>query len=216
MIPRIARHVVTAAAIAGSLAFAATAFACDSGVAVRRPSLSGVQGQDPICVLVVPIYVVAPAVDLQPGCGREYVLLGGPGGPGEHGLLEFPDCLVGTCSEVRGSGEPRLRCLLAYGSSCLADSASSLSILPGARSGAVRSAIEARFAQDVDRREGMCYADYHGNGARVVVVPLTTAPDAAGRGLVNVTGYASFFLKNIPGNGAADALRCEFIGGVAR
>lgn len=207
MIPRVAR-VAAAVAVTSSLVFAATTAGCDIGMAVDRPSPAGAAASDTYCVSVVPFYVVVASWPFELVRGRDYILAGGRGDQGNYGLLEFPDCPLGPCSGPTASGEARLQCLLTHGSPC--GSAGQLPTAPGSHSGAVRSAIEARFARDGDRRLGIGFADYHGDGSRVVVVPLTTAP-GPGRSMVNVNLFAAFFLKNVPGPGADDTLRGEFI-----
>jgi len=79
----------------------------------------------------------------------------------------------------------------------------------GAELRLLTTAMEARFARDTDRRQDICYADYNGNGSRVIVVPLITAP-GSGRAFVTVMEFAAFFLRDVP-RGGHDTLNAEFI-----
>ena len=62
---------------------------------------------------------------------------------------------------------------------------------------------------DSDPRENIWYSDYHGNGQRVVTVPvLASLPNGAGS--ATVQGFASFFLKARPDQKNGDLVG-EFI-----
>ena len=78
-------------------------------------------------------------------------------------------------------------------------------------SGPTTTAIQYRFDQDTDKRTNICYSQYTGNGQRVIYVPVTTAPTGGGRSTVTVTGFAAFFMKNIPSNGNQNTLLGEFL-----
>lgn len=79
-------------------------------------------------------------------------------------------------------------------------------------SGPTKQAINNRFAADAVSDENICYSDYvarGGTGQRVVFVPITTP--VAGNSQVTVLGFASFFLRNRPGNGTNSVLVGEFL-----
>ncbi len=202
--PRI--RLVAALAILGASAIAPCAIACTGGL-VSVPVGRAGAAPESSCVTIVPIGVVPPEGDGFVR-GRVYVLEGGAGARGNYGLLDLPRCDLGMCL----GSQDDLGCQLANGYLCTLHD-EWLKTAPGLHAGLVRSAVEERFARDSDRREGIPYADYLGRGgndSRLVVVPLTTAPDN-GRDFVRLTGYAAFFLRDIPRDGGHDTLDAEFI-----
>ncbi len=179
-------------------------------VSVPCPStgVGGAQVEPCYWVPTVPLGVVPPAGGFVPGCRHVVVLEGGDGTRGNYGLLQLPPCEIDAC---RDHGD--LGCQLAQGYGCALQLSEALRTIAGAHTGVVRAAMETRFASDTDQREAICYADYHGNGLRVIVVPLTTALEK-GRDAVTVTGFASFFLRDIPRDGGHDTLDAEFISNI--
>jgi len=71
-----------------------------------------------------------------------------------------------------------------------------------------------RFNQDTDQRQNICYSDYHGNGKRLVTVPLTSTLGDGGRTTVTITGFAQFFVKNVPQTGSNATFDGEFVRGI--
>jgi hypothetical protein len=168
------------------------------------PSLQGTAGEV-VCVSVVPIGVVASA-DLSTGCPRRYVIKPEDGTGGNWGFLDFAPCRGGICGADRSE---QLECQLVNGYSCSGGIGSLVSTMTGARRGALRDGMQARFGSDTDRRQDLCFDQYIGNGRRIVVLPLTTPP-GAGRGEVQILGFAAFFLSALP-DVAGDAIEAEFL-----
>ena len=110
-------------------------------------------------------------------------------------------------------GASLYRCLMEHGMCCSVTIGQSVTTEPGNMSGPTRTAVQYRFSLDTDPRPNICYSDYRGNGQRVVAVPLTTLPQN-GASQVTVTGFATFFLKDIPGSGNNSTITGEFINAV--
>jgi len=163
---------------------------------------------------VVPLAAVPPpdGSSFQPGCGQSYVLkLASQGGTsGNYQALRFPTCPNGDCG-VTGSSS--FRCQLKYGMCCPLSVGQQLAPETGNMSGATHDGVQYRFTQDTDSRVGICYSDYHGNGQRLIAVPLTTPP-SNGSSTVTVLGFAMFFLKDIPGTGTNSTITGEFVNAV--
>jgi hypothetical protein len=58
--------------------------------------------------------------------------------------------------------------------------------------------MQARFDSDTDRREGICYDQYKGNGMRVVRVPIIKSFNVNGKKMVEITGFSAFFIQTRP------------------
>lgn len=162
---------------------------------------------------LAPLFMAPPpGEDFVPGCGNTYVMKwgGGEGSDGNYGGVTFPDCDNGPCAGMSPTGAATYRCLLENGYCCEISIGQVLDTEPGTMSGPTRHALTQRFNSDTDRREGICYSDYAGNGARVVHVPITTDP-GSGRAPVTVVAFATFFLRNIPGSGTESTLTGEFL-----
>jgi Flp pilus assembly protein TadG len=162
---------------------------------------------------LAPLFVNLPEGETpRPGCSPGYVLKvgGGMGSNGNYGGLTYPTCPNGECAGMGTTGADLYRCLLENGFCCTVASGQTLDTEPGNMSGPTRQSMQARFNADTDRREGICYGDYQGNGQRVVYVPVTTAPEG-GRATVRVLSFGAFFLKNIPGSGNNSFLEGEFL-----
>lgn len=153
-----------------------------------------------------------PGEDFIPGCANTYVMKygGGSGSDGNYGGLTMPSCANGPCAGMSPTGSSTYRCLLENGYCCEITIGQVLDTEPGNMSGPTRSGLTARFNNDTDRREGICYSEYTGNGARVIYVPITSDP-GAGRAPVTVLGFGAFFLKNVPGSGSESTLVGEFL-----
>jgi hypothetical protein len=62
--------------------------------------------------------------------------------------------------------------------------------------------MQARFDSDTDRRNGICYSEYAGNGARVMPLPVIESFNVNGKKMVRIVKFSSFFIKERPkGNG---------------
>jgi Flp pilus assembly protein TadG len=165
------------------------------------------------CGLVPLFFDLSAQPPLHTGCNPGYTLKvgGGAGSNGNYGGLSYPECDNGPCAGMSPNGANAYRCNLQNGYCCPVSVGDVIDTKPGNMSGPTRQAMNARFAADTDRRQGICYSDYRGNGQRVVYVPLTTAPSKGGRATVQVTGFSAFFLKDLPGNGNQSIITGEFI-----
>jgi hypothetical protein len=154
------------------------------------------------CAPFLPIALVEPSGGFAPGCPGAYPIVGDAGAL----LLECPPaCPTDACRP----GD--LSCTLVGGCSCVADSGALLRVLRGSHAGAVTAGLGERFARDTDQREGTCYADYHGNGMRLVALPVVDAA-GPGRDSARLRYYALFFLGERPGKGRDRAANVEFLG----
>jgi hypothetical protein len=64
--------------------------------------------------------------------------------------------------------------------------------------GPASAGIGDRFLADTDQQQGICYSAYHGNGQRVINVPILDDFGAGASTPSRVTGFATFFLRDIP------------------
>lgn len=167
---------------------------------------------------LVPLWASPPEGEthFETGCGTPYTLKegGGDGSKGNYGGLTYPPCDGGPCASMPERGAATFNCLIENGYCCTIERGQVLTSEPGVMSGPLQKGIADRFARDSDRREGICYADYRGNGERVMLVPVTTRP-AEGRSDVTVSGFSAFFIRSIPGSGSASELVGEFLYDVA-
>jgi hypothetical protein len=146
-----------------------------------------------------------------PGCSNVYVLKGPQdSGSGNWGFVDFPKCDQGPCADMNPNGANTLRCLIANGYQCCDTIGQNINSEPGNKSGPFLQAMVDRFNTDTDQRQNICYSDYHGNGARVVNVPIVT-PFGNGRSPVTILGFAAFFLRNIPSTGVNSTITGEFL-----
>ena len=129
-------------------------------------------------------------------CGTEYTFNmdaagGGPGPlvqagspsstPTEGYILDYgTSCNEGPCSEV--SGDP-LTCYILKGYGCCLKKGQVFNTIPiDSRFSDVTGALKERWEADNDRSEGICYADYTGNGSRVLICPIVTIEPTGGGG----------------------------------
>ncbi len=162
----------------------------------------------------LPIGVVSPPGGFLVGCAHPYVIRAGAGSGrrGTYDLLELPPCPGDPCG---GSGASLLRCRLVAGYACCLDSLDLVPVVTGVKAGPVAQALRERWSRDTDRREGICHADYAGNGSRIVwLAVLGSGPGAPGRERA-YRGAAAFFLTRVPAP-ASDDLIGEFVAGLAR
>jgi hypothetical protein len=161
---------------------------------------------------VVPIALQAPSAgDFATGCTEYALEFGGRGGvQGSCGALDFPDgCPSTSC---RGGGAERFRCYLMNGYWCAADNGYCIPGKTGNMSGPTLQALAARFSEDTDQREGICYTDYHGNGRRIVNAPVTEPALGSGsNACYQLKRYARCFLIRIPGGGGRGSLSVNLI-----
>jgi Flp pilus assembly protein TadG len=150
------------------------------------------------------------------GCGNTYTFKPGTlgGGDGNYRALLLPPCSEGPCADMTPEAPQTFLCQLKHGYRCCITIKEWIFLERGRDIGLIRSGIDDRFEMDTDRTEGICYADYHGNGSRIMFVPITTI-EVPGDSGVWVTGMAAFFIKYRLGGVARGALIGEFIHAVA-
>lgn len=167
-----------------------------------------------VCCNIIPMAAVpTDAGPFVVGCPTQYILKepGGSGTNGNYGLLDLPACDQGVCAGMNPNGAATVKCLIANGYCCCLTVGQKLDTEPGAKSGPVRQGLQTRWDNDSDRRDGICYEQYTGNGQRVVVVPVVDGIDVSGKKPVTLQGFATFFLKERPGGGAGQPIVGEFI-----
>ncbi len=162
---------------------------------------------------ILPLAGIPGTGGFVPGCGNTYTLKEASQGgtTGNYLALSFPKCAEGACSDLAVSGANTYRCLVQNGYCCSIAIGQELDTEPGNMAGPTTQAIKTRFSEDTDQRINICYSDYTGNGRRVAFVPIVTAPSAGGRSSVTVTGFAAFFLKNIPTPGNGNSILAEYV-----
>jgi Flp pilus assembly protein TadG len=168
-----------------------------------------------VCEGIVPMTAIPPGNDpnfFQTGCGKSYDLMQGQGGSmsGNFQGLSFPGCYEGGCAGMPATGADTFGCLIDNGYSCCVDMGQSLQTEPGQMSGKLRGGLQNRWDADTDRRSNICAQDYTGNGKRMIVLPITSAP-LPGRTEVQVLAFATFFLLNRPQLGPNTPVVGEFL-----
>jgi len=176
---------------------------------VAVPSASAQAGST--CDLVPLAVRPDPGPEFVVGC-TEYVLKygGGAGTQGSYGSLDLPDCADDPCGS---GGATRYRCDLVNGYPCCVDSGQCIPSAAGNLVGPTAQSIAYRFAADTDSREGICFAQYNGNGRRIITVLMTGPPQAGGASPCYVVlRYGQFFLTRIPGAGNESFIFANFLG----
>jgi Flp pilus assembly protein TadG len=145
-----------------------------------------------------------PGPDFIVGC-TEYILKygGGQGTNGSYGALDLSNipCPGNTCPG--NPGGDTYRCELANGfPCCLGDSLFCIDSKTGNMAGPTAQGIHDRFLADTDRRSGICYTDYTGNGQRIVTVPITLPPQGGNgtNACFPLLRYGYFFLTRDSGD----------------
>lgn len=172
-----------------------------------------------VCENIVPMTAIPPGNDpnfFQTGCGTSYNLMQGQGGSmsGNFQGLSFPNCQEGGCAGMPATGADTFRCLIASGYSCCVGMGERVQTQPGQMSGALRMGLQMRWDADTDRRTNICAQDYRGNGKRMLIIPITSAP-APGRTDVEVLAFATFFMLARPQLGPTTPVIGEFLYRVA-
>jgi Flp pilus assembly protein TadG len=155
-----------------------------------------------------------PEPGFQVGCENEYRLkIGAPGFKnGNFQLLDYAPCDEGPCAgRDLGVGAEEMQCVTENGYGCCVGEQQNLETAPGNRTGPVLTGLRARWDRDTDRREGICYSEYQGNGQRVVLTPIVESFEVEGRSWVKVTSFAAFFLRRLPSGGGHQELHGEFL-----
>lgn len=162
-----------------------------------------------VCETLVPLGAIDPNSKFRVGCDTTYVLkTSAINGPGNFQLLDYPQCSEGPCGSMSGGGGAEIRCEVANGYSCCIEIGQPVQTMPGGKIGPFMQGLSDRWDRDTDQRQGICYEQYHGNGNRIVNVPMFTEWDPNGKKQVVVKGFLAFFLQNKPGGGE---LRGQFL-----
>jgi hypothetical protein len=100
-------------------------------------------------------------------------------------------------------GGAAIRCIAEHGYGCCLDEGQEFTLTePGNKVGPFRQGMQARFDADTDRRQGICYSEYAGNGNRIMPLPVIESFDVNGKKYVRIIKFSAFFIKNRPsGNG---------------
>lgn len=163
------------------------------------------------CDALLPIGVLPPAGGFVPGCAHVYALKLGaaPGPDGNYVLIAYPACANGPCAGTTGLAA--LQCTASSGYACCVTPAQAIPTLTGTNVGTLQTGLNQRFVADTDARTPLCRADYSGNGARLVNVPLVHFP-GADRTQVIVDGVAPAFLTSpSSGTGTATVVTIEVV-----
>ncbi|HET9950668.1 MAG TPA: pilus assembly protein TadG-related protein [Candidatus Eisenbacteria bacterium] len=154
-----------------------------------------------------------PPTGFETDCSIDYVLKDGSGsGPnsGNFQLLDYPPCPE---SDFTGGGGAAVYQYTRYGYDCCLDIGQEMVWTePGNKVGPFRAALQDRFDEDTDKRQGICYDDYAGNGKRIFITPIVESFDVNGKKLVRIVKFAAFFLKDRPsGSMVTQGVRGQFI-----
>jgi hypothetical protein len=131
-------------------------------------------------------------------CAVEYTLKQGSGASssGNFQLLDYPPCPE---SDFTGGGAAAIYQYTRYGYDCCFQIGDEFVYTePGNKVGPFRSALQAKFDEDTDTRNNICYQDYAGNGKRVFLTPIIESFDVSGKKLVRIVKFAAFFIKERP------------------
>lgn len=154
-----------------------------------------------------------PPTGFVSDCASEYVLKDGSGGGASQGnfqLLDYPPCPE---SEFKGGGAAAIYQYTRYGYDCCLDIGQEMVwTQPGNKVGPFRSALQDRFDADTDRRNGICFQNYTGNGQRIFITPIIESFNVNGKKLVRIVKFAAFFLKDRPaGSMVTNGVKGQFI-----
>jgi hypothetical protein len=162
------------------------------------------------CGNLLPAGLLPPTGGFTLGCERRFSLkLGASIGPdGNYVLLDYPSCVTGACSGLTGIAGMQCHALTGY--ACCVTTAQVVPAIVGTNVGLFAAALSQRIAGDNDARPGICFADYNGNGARVLNVPLVTVQQA--NQTATITGFMQVFLASPPtGTGTSTTFLVEFV-----
>lgn len=146
-------------------------------------------------------------------CAAEYTLKQSSGGgtTGNYQLLSYPNC---NEDDFTGGGGSAIRHYTEYGYQCCEEIGQWVEVetKPGNTVGPIREGLQFRFDEDGDHREGICYEEYLANegnndnfGKRVFITPIVQSFNVNGSSMVQIKGFAAFFLKYRPsGSGNVD------------
>jgi hypothetical protein len=180
-----------------------------AAVLVSGLAAAPTRSQSSVCDLI-PLAVQDPAAGpFEIGCTEYQIKYGGAAASqGTYGALDFPACSLEACE-----GSTRYRCELVNDYPCCLDDGVCVLAKSGNMSGPTEQALAARFNNDTDQREGICFSLYTGNGARTVSAPATGRLQGSGSAACYaVLHYGTFFLTRMPGSGGQSILWANYLG----
>lgn len=140
-------------------------------------------------------------------CDSVYELKVGAGASssGNFQLLDYgSECNEGPCAGLTGIG-PLMECWIVNGFGCCVkigdEFTETIDTEPGNMVGPVKKALKDRWDLDTDQNQDICYAEYTGNGQRVVSTPIVNTWDVNGKKHAEIVGFAAFFMVDVPGRG---------------
>ena len=153
------------------------------------------------CEGLVPMAPVEPPNSgwFDPDCSKTYDLKigAGEGMQGNYELLDYPPCDEGPCAGLGGGAA--IRCIAEHGYGCCLDEGQEFALTePGNKVGPFRQGMQDRFDADTDRRNGICYNEYVGNGKRIIPLPVIESFDVNGKKYVRILKFSAFFIKDRP------------------
>ena len=163
-----------------------------------------------VCGNLVPCGLLPPAGGFTSGCARRFSLkLGAAIGPdGNYILLGYPACGAGTCAGQTGIAG--MQCEAAGGYDCCLATGDVVSTIQGTNVGLFQTALNQRIASDPDARSGICFADYAGSGARVVIAPIIQLQSSNTQAAL--LGFVAVFLTSpSTGTGTATTFTVEVV-----
>src|SRR5262249_46644328 len=123
---------------------------------VKATATAEVVPANEVCERMVPMGAIPPpgAQNFQVGCANQYTLVSGQGGGAQGNWLtpDSPACSEGACAGSPETGANTLNCRVTNGYSCCLDVGQVIQSEPGGNVGQMRSALQARFDNDTDRR----------------------------------------------------------------
>jgi hypothetical protein len=151
-----------------------------------------------------------PDASFVTDCSSEYILKGsaGAGTSGNYQLLDYDDCPE---SPLPAGGASAVETYTRSGYDCCLDIGDEVFTEPGVKLGPFMDALQDRFDADKDPRQGICYADYTGDGSRVFITPIIESFLVNGKKSVRIVKFAAFFLKYRPSGGPASPITGQFI-----
>jgi len=152
-----------------------------------------------------------PPTGFVSDCSTSYVLKGGSGAgsSGNYQLLDLPTC---NESDFTGGGAAAVYQYTRYGyECCLSIGEDFVPTSPGVKFGPFMKALQERFDADKDTKQGICYADYTGDGSRIFITPIIESFDVNGKKLVHIVKFAAFFLQYRPSGGPSAPITGQFV-----
>jgi len=165
---------------------------------------------------IAPVGVVLDAgKTLQTGCNNIYTLKTQPGlgQQGNYGYLALVSCPESDPPNKPPQNPHHIAWLIEHGWCCGMKIGDMIDTAPGTKVPADEPFSNLILA-DTDQRLGICYSDYHGNGKRLLTVPIFGGPSGGwpngASEPIKVTGFGTFFLRDNPEDNHGD-IHGEFV-----